>query len=136
VATRIRANFASGLWRHDGGSSTTPGYAKQAVRANLDQDFGKRVTFSLQTDATKSLAQRGLTNIDNAGVSFWMVFPFTPNFLDLRQTSDGTYPANHFGNISISAANGALMKKRTRRCCDRYSPVASRSTPFSVRRST
>jgi TonB-linked SusC/RagA family outer membrane protein len=102
--------FASGLWRHDGGIIDNTGYAKQAVRANLDQDFGKRVTFSLQTDATKSLAQRGLTNNDNAGVSFWMVFPFTPNFLDLRQAPDGTYPANHFGNISNPLQTAALMK--------------------------
>ena len=102
--------FASGLWKHDGGIIDNTGYGKQAVRANLDQDFGKRLTFSLQTDATKSIAQRGLTNNDNAGVSFWMVFPFTPNFLDLRRNPDGTYPANRFGNISNPLQTAALMK--------------------------
>lgn len=102
--------FASGLWKHDGGIIDNTGYGKQAVRANLDQDFGKRLTFSLQTDATTSLAQRGLTNNDNAGVSFWMVFPFTPNFLDLRRNPDGTYPANRFGNISNPLQTAALMK--------------------------
>lgn len=102
--------FASGLWKHDGGIIDNTGYAKQAVRANLDQDFGKRLTFSLQTSATKSLAQRGLTNNDNAGVSFWMVFPFTPSFLDLRQNPDGTYRPNRFGNISNPLQTAALMK--------------------------
>src|SRR5437667_2315752 len=102
--------FASGLWKHDGGIIDNTGYGKQSVRANLDQDFGKRLNFSLQTDATRSLAQRGLTNNDNAGVSFWMVFPFTPSFLDLRQQPDGTYPPNRFGNISNPLQTAALMK--------------------------
>ena len=102
--------FASGLWKHDGGIIDNTGYAKQAVRANLDQDFGKRLNFSLQTSATRSLAQRGLTNNDNAGVSFWMVFPFTPSFLDLGQNPDGTYRPNRFGNISNPLQTAALMK--------------------------
>jgi TonB-linked SusC/RagA family outer membrane protein len=102
--------FASGLWKHDGGIIANTGYGKQSVRANLDQDFGQRLNLSVQTNATTSLAQRGLTNNDNAGVSFWMVFPFTPSFLDLRQNADGTYPGNHFGNISNPLQTAALMK--------------------------
>jgi TonB-dependent starch-binding outer membrane protein SusC len=101
--------FASGLWKHDGGIIANTGYAKQGVRANLDQDFGKRLNFSLQTDVTRSLAQRGLTNNDNAGVSFWMVFPFTPSFVDLRQNADGTFPANPF-QASNPLQTAALMK--------------------------
>lgn len=102
--------FASGLWKHDGGIIANTGYGKQAVRANLDQDFGHRLSLSVQTDATTSLAQRGLTNNDNAGVSFWMVFPFTPNFLNLNPNPDGTYPPNRFGNISNPLQTAALMK--------------------------
>jgi TonB-linked SusC/RagA family outer membrane protein len=102
--------FASGLWKEDGGIITNTGYRKQSVRANLDQDFGPRLNLSLQTNATTSNAQRGLTNNDNAGVSFWMVFPFTPNFLDLSQNPDGTYPANRFGNVSNPLQTAALMK--------------------------
>ena len=101
--------FASGLWKHDGGIIDNTGYGKQSVRANLDQDFGKRLNFSLQTDATKSLAQRGLTNNDNASVSFWMVFPFTPSFVDLRRNPDGTFPANPFV-ASNPLQTAALMK--------------------------
>jgi TonB-linked SusC/RagA family outer membrane protein len=102
--------FASGLWKKDGGIIDNTGYAKQAVRANLDQEFGKRLNFSLQTNITKSLAQRGLTNNDNAGVSFWMVFPFTPSFLDLRRNADGSFPPNRFGQISNPLQTAALMK--------------------------
>ena len=101
--------FASGLWKKDGGIIANTGYGKQAVRANLDQDFGKRLKFSLQTDVTRSLAQRGLTNNDNAGVSFWMVFPFTPSFVDLRANPDGTFPRNPF-QASNPLQTAALMK--------------------------
>jgi len=102
--------FASGLWKHDGGIIDNTGYGKQAIRANLDQDLSGRLNLSLQTSATRSLAQRGLTNNDNAGVSWWMVFPFTPSFLDLRRNADGTFPANRFGNISNPLQTAALMK--------------------------
>jgi TonB-linked SusC/RagA family outer membrane protein len=101
--------FASGLWKHDGGIIDNTGYGKQAVRANLDQDFGKRLNFSLQTSATRSLAQRGLTNNDNASVSFWMVFPFTPNFVNLQRNPDGTFPTNPFV-ASNPLQTAALMK--------------------------
>src|SRR4029077_16178761 len=101
--------FASGLWKHDGGIIDNTGYAKQALRANLDQYFGKRLNFSLQTDVTRSLAQRGLTNNDNAGVSFWMVLPFTPSFVNLQRNPDGTFPANPF-QASNPLQTAALMK--------------------------
>jgi TonB-linked SusC/RagA family outer membrane protein len=101
--------FASGLWRQDAGIIDNTGYGKQAVRANLDQDFGQRLNFSLQTSATKSLAQRGLTNNDNNSVSFWMVFPFTPSFVDLRRNADGTFPTNPFV-ASNPLQTAALMK--------------------------
>lgn len=102
--------YASGLWKHDGGVIDNTGYGKQAIRANLDQDLGSRLNLTLQTNVTRSLAQRGLTNNDNAGVSYWMVFPFTPSFLDLRRNPDGSFPANRFGNVSNPLQTAALMK--------------------------
>jgi len=101
--------FASGLWKNDGGIIDNTGYRKQAVRANLDQDLGQRLNLSLQTNITRSVAQRGLTNNDNAGVSWWMVFPFTPSFINLNQNPDGTFPLNRFGNISNPLQTAALM---------------------------
>jgi len=100
--------FASGLWQNDGGIIDNTGYQKRSVRANIDQDFGKRLNLSLQTNVLKSLAQRGLTNNDNASVSFWMVLPFTPNFVNL-QPSAGLYPNNPYA-ISNPLQTAALMK--------------------------
>jgi len=101
--------YAAGLWQNDEGIIDNTGYAKRSIRANLDQDFGKRLNLSIQTNVAKTLAQRGLTNNDNASVSFWMVLPFTPSFVDLRQAASGAYPDNPFA-ISNPLQTAALMK--------------------------
>jgi len=101
--------FISGLWKNDGGIIENTGFQKQSVRANLNQDFGTRVSLSIQTNLTRTLAQRGLTNNDNTSVSFWMTFPFTPSFVDLRRKADGTFPNNPFV-ASNPLQTAALMK--------------------------
>ena len=101
--------FISGLWKNDGGIIDNTGFQKQSVRANLNQNFGPRVDLSIQTNLTRTLAQRGLTNNDNTSVSFWMAFPFTPSFVDLRRSADGTFPSNPF-TASNPLQTAALMK--------------------------
>jgi TonB-linked SusC/RagA family outer membrane protein len=101
--------FASGLWKKDEGVIEKTGFQKEGVRLNLDQRFGETVDLSLNTNVLHTLARRGLTNNDNSGTSFYMVFPFTPNFVDLRQQSDGTYPNNPFER-SNPLQTAALMQ--------------------------
>jgi TonB-linked SusC/RagA family outer membrane protein len=101
--------FVSGLWRNDGGIIDNTGFQKQAVRANVDQDFGTRLNFSLSTNLIRTVAERGLTNNDNTSVSFWMALPFTPSFVDLRRKADGTFPVNPFV-ASNPLQTAALMK--------------------------
>ncbi|MDH3457207.1 MAG: SusC/RagA family TonB-linked outer membrane protein [Gemmatimonadota bacterium] len=88
--------FVSTLWKNDEGIMQNTGFEKQSVRVNVDQQFSDRLRASVSTNAVHTLAQRGLTNNDNAGVSPYMVFAFTPNIVDLRQRSDGTWPDNPF----------------------------------------
>ncbi len=101
--------FVSGLWKNDGGIIENTGFAKQSLRANVDQDVGRRLNLSLQTNLTRTLAQRGLTNNDNSSVSFWMALPFTPSFVNLRRNADGTFPVNPFV-ASNPLQTAALMK--------------------------
>ncbi len=101
--------FLSGLWKNDGGIIENTGFEKQSIRANLNQDIGSRLNLAVQTNVTRSLARRGLTNNDNSSVSFWMVFPFTPSFVDLRRSADGTFPQNPFV-ASNPLQTAALMK--------------------------
>ena len=101
--------FLSGLWKDDGGIIDNTGFVKQSIRANLNQDFSSRLSLSVQTNLTRTLAQRGLTNNDNTSVSFWMALPFTPSFVDLRRNADGTFPVNPFV-ASNPLQTAALMK--------------------------
>jgi len=87
--------FVSGLVKRDAGIMKGTGYNKQSIRANLSQTFSKRLTVDVNTNFVHSNAQRGLTNNDNSGTSYYMVLPFTPNFVDLRPVN-GTYPSNPF----------------------------------------
>lgn len=87
--------FMSGLWKSDEGIMENTGFDKQSLRLNIDQDLGN-IRVAVSSNLIHTLARRGLTNNDNAGVSPYMVFAFTPNFVDLSQNADGTYPDNPF----------------------------------------
>jgi TonB-linked SusC/RagA family outer membrane protein len=89
--------FVSGLVMDDAGIIDNTGYEKQSLRLNLDQRLGSRVRVGFNGNVLHSVAARGLTNNDNSGTSFYMVLPFTPNFVDLRRDSGtGVYPDNPF----------------------------------------
>src|SRR5690349_20105275 len=72
--------YASGLWQNDGGIIDNTGYEKRSVRANND----------------------------NASVSFWMVLPLTPSFVNL-EPSKRILPDNPYA-ISNPLQTAALMK--------------------------
>ena len=88
--------YASALLKNDEGIIANTGFEKEAMRLNLTQQVGEGATLSLNSAVTHTLAQRGITNNDNSGTSYYMVFPFTPNFVDLNPDADGIYPANPF----------------------------------------
>ncbi|HEX8907538.1 MAG TPA: SusC/RagA family TonB-linked outer membrane protein, partial [Longimicrobiaceae bacterium] len=88
--------FLSGLVQNDNGIIDNTGFKKQSVRLNLDQRLGQRVELSLNGNVLHTDADRGLTNNDNAGVSYYVVLSGTPNFVDLR-SSNGVFPDNVFG---------------------------------------
>jgi TonB-dependent starch-binding outer membrane protein SusC len=104
-ATRYRI---SGAWKDDGGIIKNTGFERQSLRANLDQGFGDRVHLSVGTNIIRTLASRGLTNNDNATVSFHMTLPFTPSFVNLQQNADGTFRPNPFA-ASNPLQTAALM---------------------------
>jgi TonB-linked SusC/RagA family outer membrane protein len=94
--TETTRYYVSGLVLDEAGIIGGTGYEKQSIRVNLDQDLSSRVQAGVNANLVHSLARRGLTNNDNTGTSFYMVLPFTPNFVDLRQQADGTFPENPF----------------------------------------
>ncbi len=88
--------FLSAGWKDDSGIIRNTGFERQSIRLNLDQTFSDRLRGGLTTNLVRSKAQRGLTNNDNSGTSFFMVFPFTPNFVNLEKQADGTFPLNPY----------------------------------------
>jgi TonB-dependent SusC/RagA subfamily outer membrane receptor len=101
--------FASGTVKDDGGIIQNTGFKRQALRLNLDQRLGSRVRASLNTGYTHTLAQRGLTNNDNTGTSFYVVLSATPSFVDLGMQPGDTFARNPFVP-SNPVQTAALMK--------------------------
>lgn len=101
--------FASGTVKDDGGIIDNTGFQRQALRVNLDQRLGSRVRASFNTNYTHTLAQRGLSNNDNTGTSFYVVLSATPTFIDL-----GRQPGDTFARNPVVPSNpvqtAALMK--------------------------
>ena len=94
--------YISGLVKKDAGIATNTGYHKQALRSNITQELGNGVQIQVNLSGTHSSADRGLSNNDNSGTSPFLVFPFTPSFVDLRPSASsedvlpGDFPRNPF----------------------------------------
>jgi len=101
--------FASATSQDDGGIIDNTGFKRQAVRLNLDQRFGTRVRATLNTSYTHTLANRGLTNNDNTGTSFYVVLSATPSFVNLGRLPGDTFALNPFVP-SNPVQTAALMK--------------------------
>lgn len=87
--------FISALVKDDKGIIANTGYQKQSFRANLNQEISPKIDLDFTSNLVHSVASRGLSNNDNTGTSFWMVFPKTPNFFDLSE-NNGVFPDNPF----------------------------------------
>ncbi|MEX2153998.1 MAG: SusC/RagA family TonB-linked outer membrane protein [Gemmatimonadaceae bacterium] len=101
--------YLSGAWKDDGGIIKNSGFERQSLRANLYQRLGQRLNLEVGNNIIRTEASRGLTNNDNAGVSFYMVFPFTPSFVNLGKNPDGTFRAHPF-QASNPLQTAELMK--------------------------
>ena len=101
--------LASGTVQNDEGIIANTGFQRHSVRLNLDQRISSKLQAGIRTNVLHTRAQRGLTNNDNTGTSFYVALAFTPSFEDLRQNPDGTFPRNGFiGSNPLETA--ALMQ--------------------------
>jgi TonB-linked SusC/RagA family outer membrane protein len=101
--------FVSGLVQNDEGIIAGTGFEKQSFRLNLDQRLSSRVEVGVNSNVVHSVANRGLSNNDNSGTSFYVVLAGTPNFVDLSPGADGVYPFNPL-RASNPLQTAALMR--------------------------
>ncbi|MBI4501904.1 MAG: SusC/RagA family TonB-linked outer membrane protein [Gemmatimonadetes bacterium] len=123
--TETTRYFASGLVKSDGGIVRGTFADKQSLRLNLDQSAGSRLQLGLSSEVIHTTADRGLTNNENNGTSWYSSLSVTPSFFDLRGTcggqkttaihcSDGSvpiYPENPYGS-SNPLQSTALFQNR------------------------
>lgn len=101
--------LASGTVQRQDGIIDNTGFERQDIRVNLDQRLSNRLQGQFSTNVLHTRASRGLTNNDNTTTSFYMVFPFTPDFVNLQRNPDGTFPNNTIAG-SNPLQTAALMK--------------------------
>lgn len=100
--------LASGTVLNQPGIIDNTGFQRQDLRVNLDQRISNRIQGQFSSNFLHTRAARGLTNNDNTTTSFYMVFPFTPSFVNLERRADGTfYPNSVAGSNPLQTA--ALM---------------------------
>jgi TonB-linked SusC/RagA family outer membrane protein len=75
------------------------GFKRQSVRVNIDHKISDNVDFNISTNYIKSQTNRGVTNNDNAGVSYGVALSATLPWHELHPNDQGIYP-NHPANPS------------------------------------
>jgi outer membrane receptor protein involved in Fe transport len=91
--------FVSASAKDEEGIIKNTGFERYSVRANVDHKISDNVDFNISSNYIKSHTERGITNNDNAGVSYGVALAFTHPWVDLYPDDKGVYP-NHPGNPS------------------------------------
>ncbi len=82
--------------RDEEGIIARTGYKANSIRLNIDHRISDNVKLGLSTNFINSSSDRGLTNNDNAGVTYGVALSSTPNFTELHADALGTYPRNKY----------------------------------------
>lgn len=85
--------YGSMLVRDEPGVVIGTFYEKQSGRISVGYKLADRLQLGLSANMIHSKSDRGLTNNDNTGTSYYVVLSGTPNFVDLRK-QNGLYPPN------------------------------------------
>ena len=85
--------YGSVLIRDEPGVVRGTFYEKQTGRLAVGYKLGERVRVGLTANVLHSTSDRGLSNNDNTGTSYYVVLSGTPNFVDLRSRG-GVFPVN------------------------------------------
>jgi TonB-linked SusC/RagA family outer membrane protein len=85
--------YGSVLVRDEPGVVIGTFYQKQTGRIAVGYKLGERLTLGVTANVIHSTSDRGLTNNDNTGTSYYVVLSGTPSFVDLGK-HNGLVPRN------------------------------------------
>lgn len=89
--------FVAGGINDENGLIKNTGFQRYTVRANIDQKITNAIQLSVNSSYIRSNTDRGFTgNQNRTGASIGYAIAATPNYYDLRQRPDGTYPDNPY----------------------------------------
>jgi TonB-dependent starch-binding outer membrane protein SusC len=89
--------FVSLLDNRENGIVPNTSAGKQALRINIDQPIGSRVTIALGAQGIHTTRDPGVTQNGNNGTPIGGAIAYGgATWLDLRQRADGTYPVNPY----------------------------------------
>lgn len=91
--------YLSASRKDEEGIIKNTGFERNSIRANIDHKISNFVDVNLSTNYIKSKTARGLTNNDNAGVSYGVALSSTLPWHDLYPNANGIYP-DHPANPS------------------------------------
>jgi TonB-linked SusC/RagA family outer membrane protein len=100
--------FAANRRSEDGIIKGT-GYLNSSLRLNVDHRITDRISVGITTNYVNSSADRGLTNNDNAGVSYGVALSSTPGFTELHADQFGNYPRNRFAASNPLETRGKMI---------------------------
>jgi TonB-dependent starch-binding outer membrane protein SusC len=86
--------FGSLLVRSEPGIIKGTFYDKQSGRLSIGYNLGKRAQMSINGNVIHSTSDRGLTNNDNTGTSYFVALSSTPSFVKLTPDANGVFPRN------------------------------------------
>lgn len=85
--------------KDEGGIIKNTGFKRYSVRANIDHKISDMFDLNMSTNYIRSQMDRGVTNNDNAGVSYGVALSATLPWHELHANDQGIYP-NHPANPS------------------------------------
>ncbi len=115
--------------KQDNGTMVATNARRQNLRFNLDQALGTRWTANVSATLNRSLANRGVSNNENIGISPFYVLGYTPAVQDLEEQIGGRYVNNL---VYTSGSNPFQTMQALRNNEDVWRQLASGTLRFSA----
>ncbi len=108
--------FLSGSVNHETGLVRNTQFDRRSIRANIDHRINSWLDVKINSNYLNTYNNRNFLGNDNNGVSLGYTLAYIPNFLDIRQQADGTYPLfDYAGQNPLEIIDKGVNEERTNR---------------------